>query len=781
MSFLLFLFISLAVVLGLLFVVAALAALIAIAIALLPVVFPALLTLAAFVLALLVIGYPLFLLVRWTVTPSPMPPAVYGLANLGNLPTLPWIPLAYIPAAMKLLDQQTQREQAFQGLTEEIEIGGGTQRAHALLQPGENWPDSLTQTTAFDLERPEQFSIGWTAFGDLDRKGLAPAPDGSGRTLKQYWSDSLSDPEEGTRQFWPTIARYAIPYNPVILRKVPSDEDLDTLLDRFFVEDFEDDARTATIAARDENRLFIIDLSIFDQFPPGTGSRFTPATTTLLRRAEDDPASPILPFAIAVKGQDPGEQIYKWMPDIGPADDPDRWFSPAWLYALQAAKTSITVYGIWLGHVYHFHLPTSTMQMTMFNMLPPLHGIRQILTRQSDHLIGFDQFLLTDVLYNISPPTSFDTPRSLIDLWIKFAEGRSFFDDDLFDALDANNLSASDFSVDGATDDFLAEGDFNAFPVLWLYHKVWDACDAYADATVSVFYSTDGEVASDGFLGNWIESSRAGTVLGIGNVSGLPQTPLDLDGLKKIVRSLIYRITVHGFGRLLQSAHPAITFAANFPPCLKSTNIPSPFTPFVFSAAQADGDLPDGTDELANYLPDTITIGLYITFLYTFAFTPPRDAFVPTEGIEAEPTHPFTDVVPLDQVDQAAELRNALVTFREAIIDAVRCYSIEVYKSETITVIAVDPDDLDNPVDPATDNNALRETSGRFPDWAPGDTIRVRGLPDNESDYEIVARTDDTLVVNGTLADSTANGPVRIGLLRPDSSGIFQWPLNIEL
>ena len=37
----------------------------------------------------------------------------------------------------------------------------------------------------------------------------------------------------------------------------------------------------------------------------------------------------------------------------------------AWLYALQAAKTSVTVYGIWLGHVYHWHLVTAAMQMTM--------------------------------------------------------------------------------------------------------------------------------------------------------------------------------------------------------------------------------------------------------------------------------------------------------------------------------------------------------------------------------------------------------------------------------
>jgi hypothetical protein len=41
----------------------------------------------------------------------------------------------------------------------------------------------------------------------------------------------------------------------------------------------------------------------------------------------------------------------------------------AWLYALQAAKVSVTVYGIWLGHVYHWHLVTAAMLMTMFENL----------------------------------------------------------------------------------------------------------------------------------------------------------------------------------------------------------------------------------------------------------------------------------------------------------------------------------------------------------------------------------------------------------------------------
>ena len=56
---------------------------------------------------------------------------------------------------------------------------------------------------------------------------------------------------------------------------------------------------------------------------------------------------------------------------------------PAWLYALQAAKTSITVWGIWLGHVYHLHIATAAMQMTMYNHLPADHVLRPLLEPQS--------------------------------------------------------------------------------------------------------------------------------------------------------------------------------------------------------------------------------------------------------------------------------------------------------------------------------------------------------------------------------------------------------------
>ena len=57
----------------------------------------------------------------------------------------------------------------------------------------------------------------------------------------------------------------------------------------------------------------------------------------------------------------------------------------AWLYALQAAKTSVTVYGIWLGHVYHWHIVTAAMQMTMYNTTDKSHPIHELeISRAAD-------------------------------------------------------------------------------------------------------------------------------------------------------------------------------------------------------------------------------------------------------------------------------------------------------------------------------------------------------------------------------------------------------------
>jgi hypothetical protein len=95
----------------------------------------------------------------------------------------------------------------------------------------------------------------------------------------------------------------------------------------------------------------------------------------------------------------------------------------AWLFALQAAKTSVTLYGIWLGHVYHWHIVTAAMQRTMYDMLPQGHDIYQLLQAQSNYLIGFDSVLLNKSFWKvleffskIAPPSCIGDPDAFLKL-----------------------------------------------------------------------------------------------------------------------------------------------------------------------------------------------------------------------------------------------------------------------------------------------------------------------------------------------------------------------------
>src|SRR5262249_28274604 len=161
-----------------------------------------------------------------------------------------------------------------------------------------------------------------------------------------------------TAQFWPNIARFGLAFNLIILETVS--ETRGTRL-KAELGGAWTDAMHALHAA---GALYIIDMTFFDRFAASTVdsfTRFTPATLTFLKRE----AGAIVPFAIRVSGQNGSGMQHLVRSD------------PNWLYALQAAKTSITVWGIWLGHVYHWHIVTAAMQMTMFQTFGRRHIVRQ--------------------------------------------------------------------------------------------------------------------------------------------------------------------------------------------------------------------------------------------------------------------------------------------------------------------------------------------------------------------------------------------------------------------
>ncbi|MGH2881840.1 MAG: lipoxygenase family protein, partial [Solirubrobacteraceae bacterium] len=287
--------------------------------------------------------------------------------------------------------------------------------------------------------------------------------------------------------------------------------------------------------------------------------------------------------------------------------------SNAWLYALQAAKASITVWGIWLGHVYHWHIVTAAMQMTMYNRLPAGHRLRPLLEPQSQFLIDFDYILLKVVWDRLAPPTPVDGPTSLLKLLDRFASGREFFDDDPPTALRHHGLDPADFTVD-------PDEPWDAYPAVGLLLGIWNITYKYVETVVDNLYPNDNEVASDTGLKAWMDASRDPSQ---GNVRGLPEMNTR-DDLIAVLTSLLYRVTAHGAASLSPSVNPVMSFVANFPPCLQSAEVPEPSAELSLS-------------ELLDLLPHTGTLGGMTTFYYTFAYTSPDAPLIPAEGVDKEP------------------------------------------------------------------------------------------------------------------------------------------------
>ena len=172
-----------------------------------------------------------------------------------------------------------------------------------------------------------------------------------------------------------------------------------------------------------EGHLFEIDLSLFGDLQPrkyNDGNvklvRCNPATLTLL---EMTPEKALLPILIRVRtstwsarrNHDPRAMISN-LALVGDLYE-RRSKDEAWLFALQAAKTSVTLYGIWIGHVYHWHLVPAAMVRTMKEAIGDKtdHPVRTLLYQHSDYVIEFNYVLLSDrntwvAEMEIAPPTS---------------------------------------------------------------------------------------------------------------------------------------------------------------------------------------------------------------------------------------------------------------------------------------------------------------------------------------------------------------------------------------
>jgi len=476
----------------------------------------------------------------------------------------------------------------------------------------ESWRgDDLTM---LPLDDPRQFSLSWTTFPDVNAVG---------RPYLDEWAATVdvTQPDKATEAFFPTLARYGTAYNLLLPQKVAG-ADVPPWRELFGT------AWTPALdAAAQSGLLYVIDLRIYETLLPhhlhGL-TRFTPSTVVVL--VQDAATKALTPELIRVAGGRSQPKIFSRHGATTPS---------AWLYALQAAKCSVTVYGIWLGHVYQWHMVTAAMQMTMFESLSGSNPVRRLLEPQSSYLIAFDDVLLINWDAAAVPPTSIATGWQFLQLLDVYTIGRSFFDDDPTTTLQRLGLSESDFTV---------HEPWDQYPMVGQLLAIWDATGRYVDACIDQAYRSDEDVRNDAELEAWITVS--GSADG-GNLRGLPAMR-SKDDLKRVVHSLVYRITAHGLARLWRSGEPALTFVANFPPCLHDATIPEPTDDF-------------DTRALLRYLPRTGAIGQMVHFYFTFHFSPPYVPFVPIAGPEA-------DLYFDDEVSNRAllELRRFIVSFTES-------------------------------------------------------------------------------------------------------------------
>lgn len=542
--------------------------------------------------------------------------------GLTEMPAVPFNAVETLETILKLQLRAGENKMAKGGLTNTYTIKGETQGAYAFLYDDESLdgdseaydelykkldttkpkfplnaeefknhiaansfpseaPKGRTLNTLF-LDKPEQFSISWTNYYNIYKNS---------EHLEDQYASILTDADEASKQFWPMIAENGLAYNLLFIEKV-QDESSQKVKEVFHKE-WENHLESIY----KDGALYAIDLRIFNNWEAQKVhgyDRWTPGAFILLKQNKSNKT--FMPIAVQVSGaENDTSQIYTR----------EETTDEAWIFAMAAARTAVTVYGIWLGHVYHWHVVTAAMQITLFNNVKQEHDLRKFLDPQCQSLIGFNDTLFL-LWKKIGPPTSFASTLQFLELTNTFATGREFFDDDPKVALKNLGLSKEDFSY---------KSDWDRYPIVKDLLDIWDICEEMVDVFVETTYKSDSAVAKDKQLQKWINASSNPEE---GNIRGLPVVK-SKEELKRVLTSIIYRITAHGNSRMMRSLGPGLSFVANYPPCLQYNKLVKP------------DEKPD-IKEILRYLPNTGTIGEMMTFYYIFIFSAPYEPLLPLFG-----------------------------------------------------------------------------------------------------------------------------------------------------
>jgi Lipoxygenase len=244
--------------------------------------------------------------------------------------------------------------------------------------------------------------------------------------------------------------------------------------------------------------------------------RFTSTVTLLIRNPRTKSLTPVAILVSGLQGKRP------------PAVQESDGHRGGLALRLAGGEASITVFGVWLGHVYHWHLVAAAMQMAMFKTLPTKHPIYQLLAPQSKYAIPFDDVLLS-LWSEIARPTSLATANDFLALADGYATGRSYLNDDPKTTMSRLGLRRRDFTVKTPRD---------RYPVVQRLLTVWDLVEAYVETFVRTTYRTDAAVAADGNLQTWIATASSSDAAAGGNIRGLP-TMNSRGALRRVLTSLL--------------------------------------------------------------------------------------------------------------------------------------------------------------------------------------------------------------------------------------------------
>ena len=449
---------------------------------------------------------------------------VKGLTNIPGAPKVS--PLNKSSQMVELNDRKNETNKVKNALRRKYSFKAHNDKeltAKAWLYDDANFREKSRRTIS--LEDPKQFMISWTSYGN------EPLNQNADEKLGAEFAEQLTDAEVATKKFWPQIAKSGTAFNLIgVLRKVKVTRDKVTrdqmpALRALFGRPPRNPVNEARAAGGGESggggggddaawqqiessyqkdKLYVIDLKILESLPPrhwndeGTDVvRFNPATVTLLEMKEDKSLEPAFIWV-----HRPGYKRGKAEISSDTRIYSRRGSSPgAWLYALQAAKSSVTLYGIWLGHVYHWHSIPAAMQRTLQEQIKDKkHPIQMLLGLRSQHLVRFNGALLDGYFATIAPPTSIVKQIDLLKLLDNFAKGRMYSDDDPNNQLDWNGIEAKDFSSKPTA-------PWDLFPAARNLTHIWDLCQDFVRAFMGKYYPTDDTVRKDDALQKWMKAS----------------------------------------------------------------------------------------------------------------------------------------------------------------------------------------------------------------------------------------------------------------------------------